>query len=60
MIIKKKEDAPKGCYLNIRSYFPKKLHDYLKDLPPAVDSIAVKKDWLSPYNKEQLEKINRK
>jgi len=29
-------------------------------LPPAVESIAVKKDWLSPYNREQLENINGK
>ncbi|UZO29849.1 uncharacterized protein OCT59_023303 [Rhizophagus irregularis] len=28
---------------------PLKTHDYLQDLPPAVDSIAVKKDRLSPY-----------
>ncbi|UZO14015.1 uncharacterized protein OCT59_005486 [Rhizophagus irregularis] len=39
----------RGYFLNIKAHFPLKTHDYLQDLPPAVDSIAVKKDRLSPY-----------
>ena len=57
IILKTKEDSNRGYFVNIRSHFPLKIHDYLKDLLPAVDSIVVKKDWLSPYNKEQMEGI---
>ena len=60
IILKTKENSNRGYFVNIRSHFPLKTHDYLKDLPPAVESIAVKKDWLSPYNREQLENINGK
>jgi hypothetical protein len=50
IILKTKADAPRGYYLNIDNHFPLKTHDYLKDLPPAVENIAVGKDMLCPYN----------
>ncbi|CAB4436303.1 unnamed protein product [Rhizophagus irregularis] len=49
VILNTKPDAARGYFLNIKAHFPLKTHDYLQDLPPAVDSIAVKKDRLSPY-----------
>ncbi|UZO27485.1 uncharacterized protein OCT59_019678 [Rhizophagus irregularis] len=49
VILNTKPDATCGYFLNIKAHFPLKTYDYLQDLPPAVDSIAVKKDRLSPY-----------
>lgn len=48
-ILKAKANVPRGYFLNIKAHFPLKTHDYLRDLPPAVENIAVGKDWLSPY-----------
>ncbi|GES83022.1 uncharacterized protein LOC105556608 [Rhizophagus clarus] len=55
MALKIKPDAKRGYYLNINSHFPLKTHDYLSDLPPAVENIAVEKDWLYPYNAKLVE-----
>ena len=44
MILNTKPDAPRGYFLNIKSHFPIKLHDYLSNLPPAVDKVTVKKN----------------
>ena len=51
MTLKTSADAPQGYFLNIKAHFPVKPHDYLADLPPAVNNIAVKKSWLSLKNK---------
>ncbi|GES78602.1 hypothetical protein GLOIN_2v1779223 [Rhizophagus clarus] len=58
MALKIKPDAKRGCYLNINSHFPLKTHDYLSDLPPAVENIAVEKDWLCPYNAKLVEQLD--
>ena len=57
-ILKTKANAPRGYFLNIKSHFPLKTHDYLRDLPPAVENVAVGKDWLSPYNEELVNNLD--
>ena len=57
-ILNTRSDAKRGYFLNINAHFPLKTHDYLKDLPPAVENIAVEKDWLSPYNAELVEQLD--
>ncbi|CAJ0841305.1 19684_t:CDS:2 [Entrophospora sp. SA101] len=41
-IQKTKSDASRGYFVNIKAHFPIGTHDKLKDLPPAVENIAVK------------------
>ncbi|CAH1767592.1 11897_t:CDS:1, partial [Entrophospora sp. SA101] len=57
-IQKTKSDASRGYFVNIKAHFPIGTHDKLKDLPPAVENIAVKRDWLSYHNKEQIKKLD--
>ena len=57
-ILKTTPDSPVGYFLNIKAHFPVHNHEYLNDLPPAVDNIAVKKSWLSPKNKILVEKLD--
>src|SRR5271170_6802848 len=57
-ILKTKADAPRGYFLNIKAHFPLMSYDYLSDLPPAVENIAVGKNWLSPYNANLVEQLN--
>ncbi|GBC01643.1 hypothetical protein RclHR1_42790002 [Rhizophagus clarus] len=57
-ILKTKANAPREYFLNIKSHFPLKTHDYLRDLPPAVKNVAVGKDWLSPYNEELVNNLD--
>ncbi|CAG8657722.1 10276_t:CDS:2, partial [Ambispora leptoticha] len=45
IILKTKVGAKQGYYLNIKVHFPKKTHDYLSDLPPAVENIALPRWW---------------
>ena len=59
-ILKKRPDASRGCLLKMNSYFPSKTHDYLNDLPPAVESLAVKQDRFSPKQGEYLKDMNKK
>jgi len=58
MILKTNADSPRGYFLNIKAHFPKNTHDYLNDLPPAVENIAVKRDWLCPHNSKLVEKLD--
>ncbi|GBB99512.1 hypothetical protein RclHR1_35430001, partial [Rhizophagus clarus] len=58
MVLKAKPNARRGYFLNIKSHFPLKTHDYLRDLPPAVENVAVGKDWLSPYNEELVNNLD--
>ncbi|PKY62647.1 hypothetical protein RhiirA4_489494 [Rhizophagus irregularis] len=46
-----------GYFLNIKAHFLLKTHDYLRDLPPAIESFAVKKDRLSPYIMKLVENL---
>ncbi|GBB99068.1 hypothetical protein RclHR1_03400020 [Rhizophagus clarus] len=57
-ILKAKPNARRGYFLNIKSYFLLKTHDYLRDLPPAVENVAVGKDWLSPYNEKLVNNLD--
>ena len=41
MVLKAKPNARCGYFLNIKSHFPLKTHDYLRDLPPAIENVAV-------------------
>ena len=58
MVLKAKSYARRGYFLNIKSHFPLKTHEYLRDLPPAVENVAVGKDWLSPYNEELVNNLD--
>src|SRR5215210_9230995 len=57
-ILKTKANALRGYFLNIKAHFPLKTHDYLRDLPPAVENVAVGKGWLSPYSTDLVEKLD--
>ncbi|GBB85764.1 hypothetical protein RclHR1_01220060 [Rhizophagus clarus] len=57
-ILKTKANASRGYFLNIKSHFSLKTHDYLRDLPPAVENVAVGKDWLNPYNEELVNNLD--
>jgi len=56
-ILNTKSNTHRGYFVNIKAHFPIETHDKL-DLPPAVENVAVKSDWLSFYNKEQIEKLD--
>ncbi|RGB25079.1 hypothetical protein C1646_772227 [Rhizophagus diaphanus] len=58
VILNTKPDAARGYFLNIKAHFSLKTHDYLQDLPPAVDNIAVKKENLSPYITRLVENLD--
>jgi len=57
-ILKIKANSSRGYFINIKAHFPRNTHDYLNDLPPAVDKVAVKRNWLSPHNKKLVEKLD--
>ena len=57
-ILNIRSDAKRGYFLNINAHFPLKTHEYLKDLPPAVENVAVEKDWLCPYNAKLVEQLD--
>jgi len=58
MILKTKADSPRGYFLNINAHFPANTHEYLSDLPPAVENIAVKRNWLSPHNQDLVKDLD--
>jgi hypothetical protein len=45
-ILNTQSNAKRGYFLKVNSHFPLKTHNYLSDLPPAVENILVEKDWL--------------
>ncbi|KAF0562509.1 protein nynrin [Gigaspora margarita] len=50
---------PIGNYKwEINAHFTLKTHDYLSDLPPAVENMAVNKNMLCPYTTELVDKLN--
>ena len=49
MILKTRADASRKFFLMINSHFLLKTHNYLRDLPPVVENVAVKKDMLCLY-----------
>ncbi|GES76188.1 uncharacterized protein LOC114539624 [Rhizophagus clarus] len=58
MVLKAKSNARCRYFLNIKVHFPFKTHDYLSNLPLAVENVAIGKDWLSPYNTELIEQLD--
>src|SRR5260364_402351 len=48
-ILNTKADAKRGYFLKINAYFSLKTHDYLHNLPPAIENMAVSKNILFPY-----------
>ncbi|CAG8772175.1 8011_t:CDS:1, partial [Ambispora leptoticha] len=40
------------------AHFPIKTHDYLSDLPPAVETIVVKRNWLCPYTTKLVDTLD--
>ncbi|RGB25781.1 hypothetical protein C1646_771286 [Rhizophagus diaphanus] len=59
-ILKKRKDASRGYCVQIKCHFPPQTHDYLMDLPPAVENIKVKREQLSPKQEKYLEKMGKK
>jgi len=57
-ILNTESNAKKGYYLNIKVHFPLKTHDYLSDLSPAVENMAVSKDMLCPYTTELVDNLD--
>ena len=57
-ILNTEANSPRGYYLNIKAHFPLKTHDYLSDLPPAVENMAVSKDMLCPYTTELVDNLD--
>ena len=56
-ILKTKANANREYFVNIKAHFSLNTHDKL-DLPPAVENIKVKRDWLSFYNKKQVKELD--
>ncbi|CAG8586358.1 10657_t:CDS:2, partial [Cetraspora pellucida] len=57
-ILNTKADAKRGYFLNIKAHFPLKTHDYLSDLPPAVENMAVNKNMLCPHTTELVDNLD--
>ncbi|CAG8727741.1 20154_t:CDS:10, partial [Cetraspora pellucida] len=57
-ILNTKADAKRGYFLNIKMHFFLKTHDYLNDLPPAVENMAVNKNMLCPYTTELVDNLD--
>ena len=56
-ILNTKSNAKKGYYLNIKVHFLLKTYDYLSDLPPAIENMAISKDMLCPYTTELVDNL---
>ena len=59
-ILNTESNAKKGYYLNIKAHFPLKTHDYLSDLLPAIESMAVSKDMLCSYTIELVDNLDER
>ena len=46
-ILKKRKNASRDCLIQVKCYFLPKMHDYLNDLPPAVENIKIKREQFS-------------
>ena len=46
------EDGPVGFLLDVDLQFPRELHDYFNDFPPAPESIMVEDKWLSELQRQ--------
>src|SRR6185437_2273514 len=57
-ILNTKADAKRGYFLKINAHFPIKTHEYLSDLPPAVENMTVNKNMLSPHTTELVNSLD--
>ena len=57
-ILNTKADAKRGYFLKINAHFPLKTHEYLSDLPPAVENMTVNKNMLSPHTTELVDNLD--
>ncbi|CAG8502763.1 22496_t:CDS:2 [Cetraspora pellucida] len=57
-ILNTKADAKRGYFLNIKAYFSLKTHDYLSDLPPAVENMVVSKNMLCSHTTELVDNLD--
>ena len=49
---KNKKNKNKGYIVEVHLEYPKELHKLHNDYPFAPEKLAVKSDWLSPYQKD--------
>ena len=50
-ILSMKENAKKGCILEVDLEYPPELHEEYNSYPLAPEKKAVKKEWMSDYQK---------
>ena len=58
-ILKKKEDAKNGWILEVDLEYPAELHEEHNSYPLAPEKKAVKKEWMSDYQKMLIEALVR-
>jgi len=51
------DDGPTGLILEVDLEYPSKLHDLHNDFPLAAEHLVIKRDRLSPYNVNVLDKL---
>ncbi|CAG8733515.1 13475_t:CDS:1, partial [Cetraspora pellucida] len=57
-ILNTKADAKREYFLKINAYFLLKTHEYLSDLPPAVENMIVNKNMLSLHTTELVNSLD--
>ena len=58
-ILGMKENAKKGCILEVDLEYPAELHEEHNSYPLAPEKKAVKKEWMSDYQKGLMKEIGR-
>ena len=56
-ILKTKEDSDKGYILEVDLEYQKELHALHNDYPLATETLKVKKEWFSAYQKDLIKKL---
>ena len=51
-IMNLKDDADRGCFLEIDCSYPEELHDYFNQYPPLPTNMEVKKDYLNEWQQK--------
>ena len=57
-ILNTKANAKRGYYLKINTCFSLKTHDYLNDLPLAIENMAVSKNMLCSHTTELVNNLD--
>ena len=57
MVLRTKEDSDKGYILEVDLEYPNDLHDLHNDYPLAPETLKVKKEWFSTYQKDLIKKL---